>query len=129
MGKAEVDEAFAQITGDLSRASMLADGRLVDVTPIARDVGMVLPVALTAQAYAAVTAGGADPVRSIRTLLRRARMAVDLSFEAARGDDDHVPFTFTRGLSATSPGTPMTLYVSADDTGQPVGTISLATEH
>jgi len=85
-------------------------------------------MALTAEAYTAVTAGEADPVRSSRTRLRRARMAVDLSFTLARGDDDHIPFTLTRGPSATSPGTPMTRYVSADDTGEPVGTISPVTE-
>jgi len=82
------DPVFGPIISTYSRAEAIEDSVLVDVSNTGRQLGVVLPVALTSAAYELVnrTYTSQDPVGRLMDVVLLAAMSLD-------GNEGELPFT------------------------------------
>lgn len=118
-----------------TRADAIADGTLVDVSDMAREVGFRIPVAMTAAAWAdCVVWSEADSKR--QTAQDEAGRAWDVLWMASRAArhvrGERVPFQLCRvprgGRAVRPRRTTLHLHIGPGDVGEPVITILLPTE-
>lgn len=120
----------AHIIHSYTRADALEDGFLVDVSPMARTMGFVIPIAMTSTAYQATV-----EVDDIDTLNARLRDVLTMAHFAAKGageNQDQVPFK----VAATPQGNAelpakthnLTLHIGPGDNHEPVLTIMMEGE-
>ena len=135
--KAQRPAGFGDVIYRYTREQAIADGALVDVSNTARDVGIILPVAMTAAAWAdAVAWHEADNER--QTYQDESGRLWDVLFMAAyairtqRRPDDRLLYQLRRiprdGRSTTARELTLKLILGPGDDGKPVITILMPNE-
>ena len=135
--KAQRPADFGDVIYRYTREQAIADGVLVDVSNMARDVGIILPVAMTAAAWAdAVAWQEADNER--QTYQDESGRLWDVLFMAAyairtqRRPDDRLLYQLRRiprdGRSTTARELTLKLILGPGDDGKPVITILMPNE-
>jgi hypothetical protein len=135
--KAQQAADFGDVIYQYTREQAIADGVLVDVSNMARDVGIILPVAMTAAAWAdAVAWREADNGR--QTYQDESGRLWDVLFMAAfairtqRREDDRLLYQLRRiprdGRTTTACVLTLKLMLGPGDDGEPVITILLPNE-
>lgn len=105
-----------------TRAQALADGALVDVSPISAEAGFKVPVAVTATVWTLLEPGERDE-RGGETIERRIRRMLETLRESADEQAPLVSFDTTLIETGRKATWHLQAVISADDEGKPVVTI------
>ena len=114
----------ADLIHSYSRVQALADGVLVDVSPLARLLGFRYPMAVTAGVYAAVTTGVTSEA-ALQGRMDRMLRALPEAVRQGAADEDTIEFTV-----ALTPQLSLSLRssIGPGDTPDPVLTVLLPDE-